>query len=959
MTQIPEAKALARAVRRHSQGAVRAHGQRIVKGLVAQLDPMVVSLVDHEVEIESDHLLLGVNARFFDAQYGIEEDDTLLLSRLDDGDWFVLDVISEAEADEGGGGDGDLAVSGKIVWAPGDTNLYRSAANTLRTDDSFEAALDITARPGTAMQTRIGNVAGNAGVYFGSALDTNLYRTTAHPWRALKTDGVFEADEVGIAVGQPHESWIGGEGPAGQAGLVLGSAYDTNLYRSAAGTLKTDGWLLVGGGVNLDTGNSGVGLYFGSAADTKLYRASVNTLKTDGSLQVVGSTWLGWSGSGWQLSIPPSGSMAANGPMQFYSWAQFINYTYWPGGTNIDASGNLTAGKTFAVMGDPSVGASRFSVSNNIYINSTLIFWDGVSSYDTNLYRASANVLKTDGNFVAGATLRADWNSALALQLTGAGGGITFGGDTNLYRASPGWLKTDNSMTVAGTFYLGAGSDAYIYREAGNIIATSGSYVQRGARGGWGFLGYVYSDAQPTTYLRNDGYLLFGPGGSAALDMSLYREAGVGLRTDNLLHLGPNSLLALNAGNTTLPQIEFAWQGSNRQYRHWISTVHNGGSAPGNYMDFNIWTTGQSVDALGSMRALRLDGDGKLWIGPAADVSLYRAGAYQLQTNSYLVAGKGIQAGVESDGTTPALGIRFGASADTNLYRSAPDTLKTDDSFVVGGSLTVSGTFSAGTFSPANISTPGNLAVGGAIYFGVGDVNLYRLTADNLKTDDTLHAAGSLVASSGGAGHVYVRNDSGRVYFGVNDDVSLYRSGGGALSTGGTFAAGGRFFSGGPATGGIWVDGGSNQFVGSQDGSHLGLYNGGWHLLVGNDGKTVFNGSPNLYRWASNGGTPTGELLATDAGLYVRGTYSQFDNNIYAQAAIILGGDAILRRNSPGAVQCDGGLVAVGALVAQQYEGPSGYIGLYVSPYNVGQRQVLCGNPDSGGTGYRTLLILN
>ena len=36
-------------------------------------------------------------------------------------------------------------------------------------------------------------------------------------------------------------------------------------------------------------------------------------------------------------------------------------------------------------------------------------------------------------------------------------------------------------------------------------------------------------------------------------------------------------------------------------------------------------------------------------------------------------------------GTTPAQGIFWGT--DTNLYRSASDTLKTDDDLVVGGAL--------------------------------------------------------------------------------------------------------------------------------------------------------------------------------------------------------------------------------------------------------------------------------
>lgn len=55
-----------------------------------------------------------------------------------------------------------------------------------------------------------------------------------------------------------------------------------------------------------------------------------------------------------------------------------------------------------------------------------------------------------------------------------------------------------------------------------------------------------------------------------------------------------------------------------------------------------------------------------------------------------------------ADNTTAAAGIAFGLSKDTNLYRSAANTLKTDDSLVVGGTLTVG---TPATYTPTNVST--------------------------------------------------------------------------------------------------------------------------------------------------------------------------------------------------------------------------------------------------------------
>jgi hypothetical protein len=93
---------------------------------------------------------------------------------------------------------------------------------------------------------------------------------------------------------------------------------------------------------------------------------------------------------------------------------------------------------------------------------------------------------------------------------------------------------------------------------------------------------------------------------------------------------------------------------------------------------------------------------------------------------------------------------------DANLYRSAADTLRTDDSLVVGVNLTVSSltstrvtfastgglladssafTFNSGTGQLA-LSTTGSSA---GILIG-GDANLYRSASNILKTDDAFEA---------------------------------------------------------------------------------------------------------------------------------------------------------------------------------------------------------------------------
>lgn len=92
------------------------------------------------------------------------------------------------------------------------------------------------------------------------------------------------------------------------------------------------------------------------------------------------------------------------------------------------------------------------------------------------------------------------------------------------------------------------------------------------------------------------------------------------------------------------------------------------------------------------------------------------------------------------------------AAMDTNLYRSAADSLKTDDDLTVGGNFTTN----AGNFVRANttdnailVYTPNTSGLAryvvrgdGQILWGDGtnarDTNLYRIAADQLATDDDL-----------------------------------------------------------------------------------------------------------------------------------------------------------------------------------------------------------------------------
>src|SRR5262249_46826686 len=162
-----------------------------------------------------------------------------------------------------------LAAAAKVVWA-GDTNLYRAAADTLQTDDLF---------------------VGQSSSSNDARLATKLTADTGYRW-FVRADG--------------NMYWGNGAG-----------VYDTNLYRSAANTLTTDGKIEAGKG--LAAGVAALGVYVGAdpqyrftlgndgkmqwgpgnvVVDTSLYRSGANRLRTDGDFVIGGQLWTGTAVAG-------------------------------------------------------------------------------------------------------------------------------------------------------------------------------------------------------------------------------------------------------------------------------------------------------------------------------------------------------------------------------------------------------------------------------------------------------------------------------------------------------------------------------------------------------------------------------------------------------------------------------------------------------------------------------------
>ncbi|MBI1856885.1 hypothetical protein HYS01_01295, partial [Candidatus Saccharibacteria bacterium] len=339
-------------------------------------------------------------------------------------------------------------------------------------------------------------------------------------------------------------------------GILFGT--DTNLYRSAADILKTDDSLIANSGLfaNNSGGVAVAGitstgiLEFGSGTatrDTNLYRSAADTLKTDDALQIVptSNTSLFLSVSGTTttatvnargISVTPIFTGSADGPGGLSAQPEFkpsANISTAYGFINLARStppSGVTIGTVYAGFNRIDTGSDSGAVTNAtaMYVAAPVLG----TIVPANIY----------GIDVAGQTLGSASNigvriagaSTYSLQLSSTAGtaasGITFGTDTNLYRSAANVLMTDDAFTAAGQI-------------------TSNSLFQstRTTPTAIAYQGYIAGDSNARFRIQADGTILWGDG-TNPIDTNLYRSAADTLKTDDTL------LVAGNVGiGTTAP----------------------------------------------------------------------------------------------------------------------------------------------------------------------------------------------------------------------------------------------------------------------------------------------------------------------------------------------------------------------------------------------------------------------
>jgi hypothetical protein len=247
--------------------------------------------------------------------------------------------------------------------------------------------------------------------------------------------------------------------------------------------------------------------------------------------------------------------------------------------------------------------------------------------------------------------------------------------------------------------------------------------------------GSITGDTQQRVKFDAGGKLHWGPG-NAVQDAFLERISAGALRV--------SSILSVNSGPSASAQITVERDGGTRRGL-FIKNIGATGPQASLYLESSagatatanaliLWTTGDS-------RARHtMDHAGLMTWGPGGvtdpDTNFYRSTTARLKTDGgihaatdvYVGSGANLPFRVQSTGE---IGWGDGTAArDTNLYRNAASELKTDDSFTVGGNLSVAGVgkriyrVRTSQTNLANDATPNNDAVLTGVTLDIGEWHL-------------------------------------------------------------------------------------------------------------------------------------------------------------------------------------------------------------------------------------------
>jgi hypothetical protein len=623
------------------------------------------------------------------------------------------------------------------------------------------------------------NAAG--GIYFGSAQDTNLYRSGTATLRTnstLKSDVIIEAALSATAGGFRHgpsgPTWVAGTGaPEGVVTAPIGSLFsrtdgtiDTALYRKE-GTGNT-GWTAVAAstaGVTSVDGRTGAvvlsDLYVNTTGDTMTGDLLVNANLSAGAAKL---------NVGERFSVSEATSHTSSfGTYAIRSqtaWTSSVDATSTVIGALIMASANIAAGATltsggadavYVIQGRGTVGGDGTLAIGGASAVIGTIQKTGTSTLSNShaLVAATPTIsggaitnavgvdVRTQG--VAGVTnAYGVWVAAQSLATNNYGIAIGASATSTL------WVSSNtNSTTAAGGIHFGSSRDTALYRSAVGTLNVTGSLITSGGITPGGSISVPYWDSLPVT---NSTTMASPSGAGNAIGMppfvrswhDVLRFNAAGTPTEETLvgstwtsrslttslFDGRESAAVTLIDGTTATAVRWTWSttfATSMQWLRmafgynvptlniavdveqstdgvtWTPVVMNATSTAANSADLWLRTGGVSNTAWSRVTIRSTNAQpiklatlqwytarsGDQGLGTYIEYPYAWNASKQMALNNATPGSGPLTLGTNAMTTPATNGLWWGT--DTNLYRSAVDTLSTDSNFVVNGNLNVNG----------------------------------------------------------------------------------------------------------------------------------------------------------------------------------------------------------------------------------------------------------------------------
>lgn len=692
-----------------------------------------------------------------------------------------------------------------------DIELYRSSAGILNLTGAYAASSYITAYNATSSQVAMGRTASGvpgAGITFGSTQDTNIYRSAAD---VLSTDDSLTiagsvgigtttlASELTISSAAPVVTFTSTNNSSGARLNVTGTA--TNLFR-----------FQYNGTTMLTVSPTGV-LSFGSTADTTLYRSAADTLRTDDNFVASATTTLntytgilkGTNGlvsvatsgtdyvglyEGWiatnPLILSPESSKASALPY----FTNDIAYNRFRGGaTRVYFDGVLQSGTDANTDKYYTPNSEAYSITSIATVSEIKVEVDcwKTFNYSTKVGYAANELWRAKNVLIEGYALSTGawvtianvtnvnygeqlWNVPSPLNNSSGFNQLRFTfsnfntfGTYNIFRIAQIFVLGYNSNLGEGPFVSRGGGS--VYAQLKTAVNGSSLYLGDGTNAdvyqelqGRGFIGYRAADGTVRVQGGSSKGLVlavnnstFGSGTNAlSIDTagasSFGGAVGVGTSTYTA-----SSGLNLASGTTSAYGIAFGTDTT--LYRNGASSLRIGGA---------LYTDGALVvgDATAStnmfIRGTSYNGVSvDIYSDTASGYSFFRRARGSYATPTYTTSGSYLgsfgfrghtgSAFVNQDaarfssvatedfnaGTHSAYIAFYTAAVGTPTSSGSSERLRIDPS----GNLLIGTTTTTSILSLASATT-----AAGGIAFGT-DTVLYRSAADTLKTDDAFTAA--------------------------------------------------------------------------------------------------------------------------------------------------------------------------------------------------------------------------